>query len=93
MDNIKYNLFFTSTSSSTITKVRRGVWFINLAALGFMLIGMVLVLYLSPRLAGSYQVGCVVLGFLTIFVGSHILWAGLASLRGLEERLEGVEEG
>lgn len=98
MDRPKYNLFFTSPiiikiSDIVINRVRRSIWLVNLLATMITLAGILFTIYGSSRLAGSRQIAGVVLGFLMVFTGSHILWAGLASLRGVEKRLEGVEEG
>ncbi len=92
--NIKYNLFFifSTNKDNLVSKIRRSIWIMNIVALVVTFIG-IMIVYLSPQVSQMPQIMSIPLGLLLVFIGSHILWAGLASLRGLEERLEGVEEG
>ena len=94
---IKYNLFFTLpiNSRNNMGRAKRVVWLINVLALAVTLTGMLLVIYLSlsPQFGGTAQVVYIALGLATIFLGSHILWAGLASLKRLDEHQELEEVG
>ncbi len=92
--NIKNNLFFkySANKNSIVSKIRQHIWIINIIALIITFIG-IIVIHLSLQINSITYKFTLLAGLFLIFIGSHIFWAGLASLRGLEDRLEGVEEG
>ena len=90
--NINLFFIFSTNKDNLVSRIKRSVWVINIIALLITFTG-IMIVYLSPQISWMSQMVSIPLGLLFVFIGSHILWAGLASLRGVEERLEEVEEG
>ena len=90
------NLFFASSppraGSVVIARARRAVKLVVMLGFAMMLAGGVLVVFASFLARGFWaRVEGLAAGIPLLYMGSHIVWAGLGSLAGLDERLEGVE--
>ena len=93
--SLNTNMFFASSSPSigvVAARARRAIRFVIMLGSAMMVAGGLLVGFDSFLAQGFWaRVEGLAAGVPLLYIGSHIVWAGLGSLSGLEERLEEVE--